>query len=83
MDLLSAEQALDFIEDDTKEGCHCSDVSAGGKAQEGSVVEGNECDKEATEDVQAEEQVRVMRKKRNVKKFSRRRIRELRDHRPR
>ena len=29
----------------------------GGKAQEGLVVEGYECGKEATEDVQAEEQV--------------------------
>ena len=35
-DLLSAEQALDFIEDDTKEYCDCSDGSAGVKAQEGS-----------------------------------------------
>ena len=56
MDLLSAEQALDFIEDDTKEACECSDISAWGKAQEGSLVEGNECGKEATIDVQAEEQ---------------------------
>ena len=55
--LVSAEQALHFIEDDTKEGCDCSDVSAGGKAQEGSLVAGNKCGKEGTEDVQAEEQV--------------------------
>ena len=57
MDLLSAEKALHFIEDDTKEGCDCSDVSAGGKAQKGSLVVGNECGKETTKDVQAEEQV--------------------------
>ena len=62
MDLLSAEQALNFIEDDTKGGFECSDVSAGEKAQEGSLVVGNECGKEATEDVQAEEQVEGMRK---------------------
>ena len=57
MDLLSAEWVLHFIEDDTKEGCDCSDVSAGGKSTRRFIVEGNECGKEATEDVQAEEQV--------------------------
>ena len=56
-DLLSAEQALNFIEDDTKEDSDHSNVSAGSKAQEGSVVEGNECGKEATQDVQAEQEV--------------------------
>ena len=48
---------MNFIEDDTKEGSDHSNVSAGSKAQEGSVVEGNECGKEATEDVQAEQEV--------------------------
>ena len=32
VDLLSAEQALDFIEDDAKEGCDCSDISARGQS---------------------------------------------------
>ena len=57
MDLLCAEQTLHFIEEDTKEGCDCSDVSAGRKAKGGSLVVGNECGKGTTEDVQVEEQV--------------------------
>ena len=49
VDLLSVKQTLHFIEDDTKEGCDCFDVSARVK---GSLV-GNECGKETIEDGEA------------------------------
>ena len=56
-DFLSPEQALNCLENDTKEGSDHSTVSGRSKEQEGPVVEGNECGKEVTHDVQAEQEV--------------------------
>ena len=82
-DFLSAEQALNCLENDTKEGSDHSIVSGRNKEQEGPVVEDNECGKEVTHDHKLSRKYRVMRKMKNVKKFHRRRIEELKDHKPR
>ena len=57
-DFLSAEQALNCLENDTKEGSDHSTVSGRSKEQEGPVVEDNECGKEVTHDIQAEQEVK-------------------------
>ena len=56
-DFLSAKQVLNCLENDTKEGSDQYTISGSSKEQEGSVVEENECGKEATHDVQAEQEV--------------------------
>ena len=56
-DLLCAEQALNCLENDTKEGFDQSNISTGNKAQESSVVDENECGKESTQDVQSRQEI--------------------------
>ena len=55
-DFLSAEQVLNCLENDTKEGSDHSTVSGRSK-EEGPVVEDSECGKEVTHDVQAEQEI--------------------------